>query len=315
MTALARPSIQHASSSRCSLEGANLKRRAQKLLQEEIAFIPNAEFQHPDAEAEILDSPLNEQSAAVSKAPQDLPKHLARMCETPLLSAATERQLFRLMNYLKYRANVLRSRLNEKRPNRRSVEQAETFLQRALETRNRLIEANMRLVIAVVKKFVTPQHSFDDLLSEGAATMMHAVDKFDYDRGYRFSTYSYRAISRNVCRMLNDRRKESLLEASAESLDALPDERLSAESRSLSLQQWSELRGRMQRMLEQLDPREQMIVEGRFALGDETKIKTFQSLANELGISKERVRQLQERAIGKLQALALQWRLKEFETE
>ena len=48
----------------------------------------------------------------------------------------------------------------------------------------------MRLVISVVKKFVTPQHSFDEMLSDGIMTMLYAIDKFDYDRGFRFSTYA-----------------------------------------------------------------------------------------------------------------------------
>ena len=67
----------------------------------------------------------------------------------------------------------------------------------------------MRLVISIVKKFVGPQHSFDDMLSDGTMSLMHAVDKFDYDRGFRFSTYAYRAIARNAYRSIMDRHKES----------------------------------------------------------------------------------------------------------
>ena len=65
----------------------------------------------------------------------------------------------------------------------------------------------MRLVIAIVKKFVTPKHSFDDLLSDGIVSLMQAVDKFDYSRGFRFSTYAYRAIARNAYRTITDQQK------------------------------------------------------------------------------------------------------------
>ena len=66
----------------------------------------------------------------------------------------------------------------------------------------------MRLVMSIVKKFVTPQHSFDDMLSDGICTLMQAVEKFDYDRGFRFSTYAYRSIARNAYRSVTTARKE-----------------------------------------------------------------------------------------------------------
>ena len=63
-------------------------------------------------------------------------------------------------------------------------------------------------------------------------------------------------------------------------------------------------------MLDRLDRRERFIVRSRYALGSHRKVKTFQYLADKLGVSKERVRQLEQRAVGKLQAMA-----KEIETE
>ena len=113
------------------------------------------------------------------------------------------------MNYLKFRANSLRSRLDPDRPDSEAVERCERLLKAANLLRDRIIRSNMRLVIAVVKKFVTPQHSFDDMLSDGMYSLMQAVEKFDYDRGFRFSTYAYRAIARNAYRTVTDRYKAS----------------------------------------------------------------------------------------------------------
>jgi RNA polymerase primary sigma factor len=74
----------------------------------------------------------------------------------------------------------------------------------------------------------------------------------------------------------------------------------------LDEQQWARMRTLLSNLLPQLDRREQFILRGRFALGAHREVRTFQCLADKLGVSKERVRQLEQRAIAKLQALAQQ---------
>ena len=168
----------------------------------------------------------------------------------------------------------------------------------------------MRLVISIVKRFVTPQFSFDDLLSEGIRTLMIAVEKFDYGRGFRFSTYAYRAIARNGYRAVMDRQKESKrFTASSDTLagDAIEDTCTS----SLDEKTWEALRARLAQFVDQLDRRERFIIRGRYALGSHRRARTFQDLANLLGLSKERVRQLEQRAIGKLKKLAAETPLDE----
>jgi RNA polymerase primary sigma factor len=277
------------------------------LLDEEIDFIANDEFRLRDAYDRIVTRSqakfdVSSRTAGV-KIPKDLPAHLARLCETKLLNGEEERDLFRQMNYLKYRANVLRARLNPEKPNIASITEIEHCLKEASKVRDSIIKANMRLVISIVKKFVTPRHSFDDLLSDGIVSLMHAVDKFDYDKGFRFSTYAYRAIARNAYRTITDRQKEDSRFDSAVSEDLcnLPEgDRVSF----LDEKVWTSQRNLLIQLLGQLDRRERFILRGRFALGSHRKVRTFQCLANKLGVSKERVRQLEQRAIAKLQALA-----------
>jgi RNA polymerase primary sigma factor len=72
----------------------------------------------------------------------------------------------------------------------------------------------------------------------------------------------------------------------------------------LDEQQWTRMRTLLSKLLRHLDRREQFILRGRFALGAHREVRTFQCLADKLGVSKERVRQLEQRAIAKLQALA-----------
>lgn len=283
---------------------SELQQRVRKFLDREIDFIPNRSFRDARSESRILGQPLAaEQAAPAGKLPRDLPAHLARLCESELLSAAAEAELFRRMNYLKFRANTFRSQLNPEKPSEKILREAERLLAEASAVRDRIIRANMRLVISIVKKFVGPQHSFDDMLSEGAMSLMHAVDKFDYDRGFRFSTYAYRAIARNAYRTIMDRHKENARFApgSDEILFDVVDER---DEGWISERAWSRLRDRMAGMLDQLDRREQFIIRSRFALGAHRKVRTFQSLADRLGISKERVRQLEQRAVEKLRKMA-----------
>lgn len=281
-----------------------IQSRIRALLASEIDFVPNRSFRAASAEAKILrQQPAPQEETRSATVPRDLPAHLARLCECPLLSAVVEADLFRRMNYLKFRAHALKTQLNPDRPNRRTLEEAERFLAEATAIRERIIRANMRLVISIVKKFVGPQHSFDDLLSDGTMSLMHAVDKFDFARGFRFSTYAYHAIARNAYRAITERTKKNANFAMdfESALFNAEDNRATGD---MSEQTWSRLTNQLATALDRLDRRDRFIIRSRFALGAHRKVKTFQSLADRLGISKERVRQLEQRAIEKLRNLA-----------
>ena len=73
---------------------------------------------------------------------------------------------------------------------------------------------------------------------------------------------------------------------------------------SMSETTWERLRGMLTRFMKNLDDRERQIVRARYALGQYRTVQTFQSIADKLGVSKERVRQLEQRAVGKLQKMA-----------
>ena len=183
-----------------------MQQRARRLLRQEVAFVPNAQFGAEIARERAAGPQVTLPGATT--APRGLPGHLARMCETELLTPDAERQLFRRMNYLKFRANSLRCGLSPDWPDANAVVAVERLLAEAETIREHLIRANLRLAISIVKRFVTPQHSFDELLSDGTCALMQAVEKFDFDRGFRFSTYAYRAITCNLYRTITNRRKE-----------------------------------------------------------------------------------------------------------
>jgi RNA polymerase primary sigma factor len=278
--------------------------RTRKLLECEIDFVSNPGFYDPDAEATMLPRrDTGQPNLPGSPWLPALPPHLARLCEADLLSAEAEAELFRRMNYLKYRANMLRSQLNPAQPKLKTLRDAERFLAEALAVRDRIIRANVRLVISIVKKFARPQHPFDEMLSDGLTSLMHAVDKFDYNRGFRFSTYAYLAITRHACHTIRAGQKERFrfVPLSEETLHNTSDKR---DGRWISEQKWNRLRSQTETLLEKLDRRERFILRSRFALGAHRQVRTFQCLADRLGLSKERVRQLERRAIRKLRYLA-----------
>jgi RNA polymerase primary sigma factor len=220
-----------------------------------------------------------------------------------LLTAEEERELFRAMNYAKYRVNVLRSHLDPASPDVESVEKAERLLKVASQIRDHIVHANMRLVLSIVKKYVTPQYSFDELLSDGIITIIQAVNKFDYDRGFRFSTYAYRSIARFAYRQTTARQKNAGRFSGAIAENETPDHEQSLRH-VFDTPSGGKLLGMLDTLLSRLDRREQFIVRRRYGMGRCHKMASFQSMADKLGVSKERVRQLEKRAVGKLQTMA-----------
>lgn len=282
--------------------------RAAKLLDTEISFIANEQFIGlRDTASDRSDFAMQVEIGQMSvdqPASAGLPSHLGRMCATPLLTPEQESELFRRMNFCKYRANALRSRLSRSRPDAAKVAEAEDYLLRAERVRNYLISANTRLVMSIARKFADNRNSFDDLLSQGIASLMHAVEKFDFSRGYRFSTYSTCAVRRDLYRLVMGRKKDLQRYATgtSEVLDSRPAE--APEEGELTESAWDHLQSSIKTMLQQLDDRERFIVTHRFGLEKDGKKASYSYLGKQMGISKERVRQLANRALDKLRMAA-----------
>lgn len=287
-----------------------LKAITKRRLREEISFISNTDFSSPELGKKLFAESLElapRQAelgiAAIRRSGIDMPIHLGRLCEAPLLKPEQEKMLFQRMNYLLQQAAVHRSLLNPARPSRVRLELIDRLLALAAWHRDRIVEANLRLVFSIVKKFVNPNNSFDDLLSDGIVALIRAVEKFDFDRGFRFSTYATQVIRRNSYRTVvlkQQERQKTVGGLQDMDLDLTDEGRESA----ISEKRWHELRSRLSVMLDDLDRREKFIIRARFSLGAHRKVHTLQALANRLGVSKERVRQLERRAMDKLRAMA-----------
>ena len=277
-----------------------------RLQAQPIEFIDNAHFAEIEAEAilgeRLLGFGESNGKAKLSKVP-DLPPHLARLCETKLLMPSEEQDLFQRLNYLRYRAHRLLMSLNAASATSWDVLRVLALMKAADWHRDCVVRANMRLVISIVKKFVNANNAFDDLLSDGIVALMRAVDKFDYDRGFRFSTYATQVVRRNAYRMVVQKQRER-----TKIVGNLQDNGLdiSDEDRAPTIDEhkWHELRSRLALLMDNLDRREKLIIRARFSLGGHRTVQTLQRLADKLGVSKERVRQLEKRALEKLRGMA-----------
>ena len=157
-------------------------------------------------EREILGSAPEDLSAArKTPRPSGLPPYLASMYETPLLNREQEQYLFRKMNYLKFKASTMRERLDPDRPSMVAMQHIARLYEQAVAVKNDIVRANLRLVISIAKRYaVGPTHLFE-LISDGNMSLIRAAEKFDFARGFRFSTYATWAIMKNFARTIPGR--------------------------------------------------------------------------------------------------------------
>jgi RNA polymerase primary sigma factor/RNA polymerase sigma factor len=134
-------------------------------------------------------------------------------------------------------------------------------------------------------------------------SLIRAVEKFDYARGNKFSTYASWAIMKNFARTIPDelRRRDRFRTSEAEMFSAAPDRRSDQYGQESAQSQRVVQIGRI---LEKLDEREQKIIVSRFGLDHSTEPLTLKEVGQEMGVTKERVRQIEARALAKLRQAA-----------
>ncbi len=280
--------------------------RAAHITELSLDYMGNEQFAHLGLleEADIL-APLPESDSPAKKprAPSGLPPYLASLYEVPLLTREQEAHLFRKLNYLKYEASVLRAQLDVNRPNSRLMDRIDTLYDEALAIQNHLIRANLRLVVSIAKRYVGPARDFFELVSDGNLSLIKAVEKFDFARGNKFSTYATWAIIKNVARTMSEtfRHRDRFCTNCPEILGAIEDVRLHRDEQDTAhLQQ----RSYLEKLLGRLNQREREVVTRRFGLIRGQAPLKLKQVGTALGITKERVRQIQSRAMSKLQKAA-----------
>jgi len=278
--------------------------RAKSLLARKIDYVYNPQFDLPGADETILapvDAPEPGAGRRKVRPPADLPPYLKALYELPLMSREVEARRFRTYNYLKYRADQLRQGLDMNRVRSGQLRAIEQLLVQADAMRSYLIRANLRLVVSIAKKHLGGVQTLLELVSDGNLALMRAVEKFDYSRGFKFSTYASWAIMKNFARSVpRARYRLDRVVTGSEEVMELVGGLAGYDPHAPST---LELRDSLDTVLAQLDRRERSIVVRHYGLHDAGRAQTLQELSDSLGISKERVRQIERRAMKKLRTM------------
>ena len=296
--------------------------------------------------------------------------YLKEIGKVPLLTADEEVTLATSMS----EGNLAKERLAEIEENNEEIsaeEQAEleTLVKQGENSKQKLAEANLRLVVSIAKRYVGRGMLFLDLIQEGNLGLIKAVEKFDYTKGYKFSTYATRWIRQAITRAIADQARtiripvhmvetinkvirvsRQLLQElghdpSAEEIseemgmpvdkvreilkiaqepvsletpigeeedshlgDFIPDEGASEPSEAAS---FTLLKEQLVDVLSTLTPREEKVLKLRFGIED-GRTRTLEEVGKEFNVTRERIRQIEAKALRKLRHPSRSKKLKDF---
>jgi RNA polymerase primary sigma factor/RNA polymerase sigma factor len=289
--------------------------RARRIGELPLGHIPNDQFALVHSKKEekqiVRAMPRSGEPARKLRAPADLPAYLASLYKVPLLTREQEAHLFRKMNYLKYRAGKLREKLDPARPQSKLMNRIEKLYDEAVATKNQVVCANLRLVVSIAKRRVGAAENFFELVSDGNMSLIRAVERFDFARGNKFSTYASWAIMKNFSRSIPDeyRHHDRFRTSHGETFSATEDCRSSQYDQETAQ---TRRESQVETILGGLDAREKEIVIRRFGLDRQQSPLTLKQVGAKMGVTKERVRQLESRALQKLRRAAEQAKIEFF---
>lgn len=284
--------------------------RAHRLLKEPVAYISSTEIEDADARkaAQFLGEMPGQEEYNLARAKlmaqnhAGVPVELLPLYATPLLTKEQEQHLFRKMNFLKHQARQLQQSIDPDKARAGDMDRLEELLKQSQKVKDQLINANMRLVASIAKKHARPTDNFFELLSDGNLSLIKAVEKFDYSRGNKFSTYASWAIMKNYARSLPDEKtkRDRFLTGTDEIFDGVADSRTDEQRELITAERKKQ---QVHDLLDRLDDRERRIMQLRYGINGDRGL-TLEQVGQKEGITKERVRQIEARGLLKLKTLA-----------
>ncbi|MCH2134988.1 MAG: sigma-70 family RNA polymerase sigma factor [Phycisphaerales bacterium] len=223
-----------------------------------------------------------------------------------VLTRAQEQVIFHQYNYARLRAGQLRDKHERRALTPRQARELIRWHRIVLETREHIAEINLPLVLAMARRVRPRDAEYGDLIAEGNMALLRAIDKFDADRGFKFSTYACQAILKSFSRwgMKQSRYRDRFparFDPTMEQSD-WPDGRRVIETRESA----DEVRFMVLHNTADLSDLEQDVLHHRFGLGKANPgcpdggPMTLAQVGRAVGLTKERVRQIQNRALAKL---------------
>jgi RNA polymerase sigma factor (sigma-70 family) len=282
--------------------------RAERLVRQPIDYIHNPEFEDAAREAEILGPmPAEDEFYSEMRAkrpPKDVDPQMAYLYEKPLLNREQEAHVFRKMNFLKYKLNAVQEKLDPTRARVQDLQLLDDLAVQIKQCRDLLIECNQRLVHKLATNHLQPGQNLDELKSDANMSIMRAVEKFDYGRGNKFSTYATWAVMKNFARSIPDEntRRQRYMTGTDELFEARADVRTDEQEVVAAADQ---ARARVNRLLDYLDPRTREVIRMRTGLAGGEEM-TLEQIGQHFGITKERVRQINVRGMKQLRERAAQ---------
>lgn len=289
--------------SKTAVHAGLMEARVRRLLGADVDYIDSDEFHQRHAEALICGPAPEVDNSTIGRVPTGLPAYLAELYRVPLLTKAHEQYYFRRMNFRKFQFSELRNELDVKKPSARMVSKLESLLADITEVKNLLIRSNLRLVVSIAKRYLKASTVFFELVSDGNVSLIRAVEKFDYARGNKFSTYASWAILKNFARSVPaEHRRLDRFRTGSEEVFAQKTEQRG----SFFIDEYMNKTQRavIREMMEELDGREQKVISCRFGLSEGEEPETLEQVGSRLGVTKERVRQIEVRTLEKLRRIA-----------
>ncbi|MCB9850060.1 MAG: sigma-70 family RNA polymerase sigma factor [Phycisphaerales bacterium] len=224
----------------------------------------------------------------------------------PTLKADQERTLFLRLNYTRSRIFKILEEVGDRRLNLREARTLVAWGHWELDTRARIVELNMPLVLAMAKRTRLAGIDYNEMISEGNMALLRSVNKFDCARGFKFSTYACRAILKSFSRvaMRTSRYRGTFpveYDPSIERSDHLERKRVDVEADCVD-----DLKMILSNNAAELTAVEETVIRERFALdtakADVPVPKTLEQVGQLIGVTKERVRQIQNKALKKIRS-------------
>ena len=225
----------------------------------------------------------------------------------PILSVQQEQLLFLRFNYARREISRIFAKINNRRGRRPTAKETRTLLawgHRTLTIRSEIVRFNVPLVLAMAKRTRLSGIDYNELISEGNLALLRSAEKFDCGRGFKFSTYACRAILKSFSRvaMRASRYRDRFpveFDPSMERSDFMDKKRQGVEVDCVD-----ELKRILVDNIADLNRVEQKVISERFALTrnafGESAPKTLEEVGMLIGVTKERVRQIQNRALHKI---------------